>query len=152
MGDSVSIRGEAYDKAKYILKVIQSIYRTTVQFSFRSCVFAHNPKPLSTLTQPWKYLFSKSKLCLLDFQLLLSIHFCSVSCCFSCTCRAPPSGPRGLIFYTHAPTPINPLGHMIHHLFRPCHVPVFCVVAPTDVNPLLRKGSQLPFSLKARWL
>lgn len=29
---------------------------------------------------------------------------------------------------------------------------VFCVVAPTDVNPLFHKGSQLPFSLKARWL
>lgn len=29
---------------------------------------------------------------------------------------------------------------------------VFCVEAPTDVNPLFHKGSQLPFSLKARWL
>lgn len=28
----------------------------------------------------------------------------------------------------------------------------FIVVAPTDVNPLFHKGSQLPFSLKARWL
>lgn len=150
MGDSISVRGEGCDKAKYVLKIIQFIYRTTVQSSFRCCVFVHNPEPLSMLTPAWKY--SKSTLCLLDFQLPLRIHFYSVPCCFSCTCRAPPSAPHGLIFYTHAPTLKNPLGHMIHHLFSPCHVPGFCVVAPTDVNPLFHKGSQLPFSLTGRWL
>lgn len=122
---------------------------------FFNCVFAHNPKPFSALAPHRKSLFKIKAPGLLDFQLLLSIHFCRASCCFSCTCRALPSGPRGLIFYTHTPAPKiqkNPLGHMIHRLFRPCHVLGYCVVAPTDANPFFQEGSQLPFSLKARCL
>lgn len=92
---------------------------------FFSCAFAHSPNPALTLTKPSTQ-FPKTKLpSVLGFQLLLSLHFCSVSRCSSRTCRDQPSGPHGLIFYTHAPTPKNPLGHMIHHLFKPCHVPVF---------------------------
>lgn len=92
---------------------------------FFSCAFAHSASTTLTLAKPSTQ-FPKSKLpSVLDFQLLLSLHFCSVSRCSSCTGRAQPSGPHGLIFYTHTPTPKNPLGHMIHHLFKPCHVPVF---------------------------
>lgn len=120
----------SYDKAGVYYSRWFLLFTEQMNKIFFGCAFAHSANTALTLTKPSTQ-FPKSKLpTVLNFQLLLhffSLHFCSVSRCSSRTCRAQPSAPHGLIFYTHAPTLKNPLGHMIHHLFKPCHVPGFFV-------------------------
>lgn len=125
-GDRISVRGDPMTEQVYTTQGDSSCLQNKWTKLFFSCAFAHSANTALTLTKPSTQ-FPKSKLpSVLNFQLLLhffSLHFCSFSLFLSH--RGRPSAPHGLIFYTHAPTLKNPLGHMIHHLFKPCHVPGF---------------------------
>lgn len=150
---TISVRGKRYDKAKYKLEAMPFIYRKAVWSCFFSCASAHSPELLLAFTQHRKspnqssHPPGLSAASQYPFQWCYSLFLMHMQS--STICSLWPD-----ILHTHSrpqnseksPGPHDSL------LFRPCHVPGFCVVPATDANPLFHKGSQLPFSLKARWL
>lgn len=124
-------------------------YRTNVQNCFSVVLLLTVPTPLwPSLNPPHNFQNQSSPVSLTFscFSVSISQHF-SLLLSHMQSSTIWSSWPD--ILHTH-PHPEKSLGpHSIQTLPCACF---FCVVAPTDVNPLFHKGSQLPFSLKARWL
>lgn len=127
----------------------QPAYRTNVQNCFSVVLLLTVPTPLwPSLNPPHNFQNQSSPV-----SLTFSCFSVSISAAFLAAPLAHAELNHLVLmawYFTHTPPPWKVPWATFYSNLAMCLF--FCVVAPTDVNPLFHKGSQLPFSLKARWL
>lgn len=135
-----------------LLKVIPPVYRTKEQNCFSVVLLLTVPALLWPSLNPPHNIQNQSS----PVSLTFSCFSASISAVFLAASLTHAELNHLVLmawYFTHMPPPWKipwATWFTIYSNLAMCLF--FCVAAPTDVNPLFHKGSQLPFSLKARWL